>query len=232
MPTRRRQTRPHLSREAIIRTALAIGDREGAEATSLRRIATELGVTPMALYRYVESKEALQDALLDLAYGEVDLPDPQTHDWWEGLATIAHSLRRVLIAHPAAAAITATRPGAGPNALGIVERILALLIRAGFDTETAVRLQTTFIRFIVALIAIEAGLLPELSQEGRRQRALRVRFELESLSPEEYPNLIAAVPYIATPYEPEHTFNQALELLKAGIASQLPRRRRTQRPKR
>lgn len=228
----RRPTRPRLSREAIIRTALAIGDREGAEATSLRRIATELGVTPMALYRYVESKEALQDALLDLAYGEVELPDPQTDGWWEGLATIAHSARSVLIAHPAAAAIAATRPGAGPNTLRIVERILALLIRAGFETETAVRVQTTFTRFIVALIAFEAGLLPELSQEDRRQTALRVRFELESLSPEEYPNLIAGAPYIATPFEPEGTFNQALELLKAGIASQLPRPHRTQRQKR
>jgi len=228
----RRQTRPRLRREAVIRTALAISDREGAQAITLRRIATELGVTPMALYRYVESKEALQDALLDLAYGEVELSDPQTRDWWDGLATIAHSVRCVLITHPAAAAIAATRPGAGPNALRIVERILALLMRAGLDTETAVQIQLAFTRSIVALAALEAGLLPEPSQEIRRQTALRTRFELESLPPEEYPNLIEAAPYIATPFEPERTFNQALELLKAGIASQLPRRRQTQHHKR
>jgi AcrR family transcriptional regulator len=221
-----------LSREVIVRTALAISDREGAEAVSLRRIAAELGVTPMALYRYVESKEDLLDGLVDLVYGEVELPDPRTHDWWEGLTRIAHSARRVLVAHPAVAAIAATRPAAGPNALRIVERILALLVRTGFDMETAVRIQTTFTRFIVALIALEAGLLPELSEEDRRQTALRLRFELESLSPDEYPNLIAAAPYIATPFEPGRTFDQALELLNGGIASQLPNGRRGQRPKR
>lgn len=124
----------------------------------------------MALYRYVESKEALQDALLDPAYEEVELPDSGTGDWWEGLATIARSVRRVLVAHPAAATVAATRPGAGPNALRIVECILALLIRAGFDTETAVQIQTTFARSIVALAAFEAGLLPEPSAEDRRER--------------------------------------------------------------
>jgi AcrR family transcriptional regulator len=218
----RRPIRPRLSRDAVIEAALAIGDREGADAISLRRVAGNLGVTPMALYRYVESREALQDALLDFAYGEVELPDPTTGDWWEGLATIARAVRRVLIAHPAVAAIAATRPGAGPHALRIVECVLALLERRGFDTATAVRLETTFIRFVVALAALEAGLLPEPTMQERRRRALRVRFELESLPPDEYPHLIAAAPFIARPFEPERTFDQALELLRAGLASQLP----------
>jgi TetR/AcrR family transcriptional regulator, tetracycline repressor protein len=222
-----RQARPRLHRDAVLRAALALGDREGAGAISLRRVAAELGVTPMALYRYVESKEALQDALLDLAYGEVELSDSRAQEWWDGLAAIAHAVRRVLIAHPAAAAIATTRPGAGPNAMRIVERVLELLIGAGLETQAAVEVQTAFIRFVVAMAALEAGLLPEPSAEERRQRALRARFELESLPPDEYPNLIAAAPHIATPFEPERTFDQALGLLKAGIASRLPRRPRT-----
>jgi hypothetical protein len=59
-----------------------------------------------------------------------------------------------------------------------------------------------------------------------------VRFELESLPPGEYPNLIAAAPYLATPFEPERTFDESLELLRAGVASRLPRDPRSRGPRR
>lgn len=221
----KRGTRPGLTREAILATALAIGDDDGVDAISLRRVAHQLGVTAMALYRHLESKEALLDGLLDLAYGEIDLPDPDTVDWWEGLAGIAQSMRRVMLAHPAAAAIAAARPSRGPNTLRIVECILGLLRRAGFDTAAAVEIQTTFTRFVVAVVALEASLMPEPTPEKRQETARRVRSELESLPPDEFPNLIAAGPYIA-PYEPGRTFIQALELLKAGIQFQRPLRHR------
>lgn len=219
----RARTRPGLTREAILATALAIGDAEGVDAISLRRVAHQLGVTPMALYRHVESKELLFDGLLDLAYGEIGLPDPDTVDWWEGLAVIAQSTRRVMVAHPAAAAIAAARPSRGPNTLRIVECILGLLMRAGFDAATAMEIQTTFIRFVVAVVALEVSLMPEPTPEKRQETARRVRSELESLPPDEYPNLIAAAPYIA-PHDPERTFTQALELLRAGIEFQRPPR--------
>src|SRR4051812_38199622 len=103
------RTHGALTREAVLRRALAIGDDEGLEAISLRRVASALGVTPMALYRYVESKDALLDAVLDLVYGEIELPDPEAVDWWDGLAAIAHSARRALIAHPVAAAVVERR---------------------------------------------------------------------------------------------------------------------------
>ena len=215
------QSRSPLDRETVLRTGLAIGDNEGLGAVSLRRSASELGVTPMALYRYVDNKDALLDGLLDLAYGEVELPDPDTTDWWEGLVSIANSARRVLTSHPAAAALVVSRPEAGPHALRIIECILALLRRAGFDSEDAVQVQTTFTRFVLALISFETSLLPALSEDQREQKARRTRFEIESLPAAQYPNLIEAAPYIATPYDPDRSFAQALELLKAGIEAQL-----------
>jgi TetR/AcrR family transcriptional regulator, tetracycline repressor protein len=215
------ESRSPLDRDIVLRTGLAIGDSEGLEAVSLRRSANELGVTPMALYRYVENKDALLDGLLDLAYGEVELPDPATTDWWEGLVSIANSARRVMAAHPAAAALVVSKPEAGPNAVRIIECILALLRRAGFGVEEAVQVQNTFTRFVLALISFETSLLPELNEEEREQKARRTRFEIESLPPAEYPNLIEAAPYVATPYDPDRNFSQALELLKAGIEAEL-----------
>jgi hypothetical protein len=94
-------------------------------------------------------------------------------------------------------------------------------VSAGFDAEDAVQVQTSFTRFVLALISFETSQLPALSEEQREQKARRTRFEIESLPPAKHPNLIEAAPYIATPYDPDRNFAQALELLKAGIESQL-----------
>jgi AcrR family transcriptional regulator len=211
-----------LAREAVVAAGLAIGDAEGLDAVSLRRIAAELGVTPMALYRYVASKEQLLDEMLDAVWGEVELPGPAARDWWEGLATLARSTRAAFLAHPAAAAIAARRAGGGKNVLRVVEVILARLDRAGFDPQRAARIYLPFARSLLALIVFEASLLPELSDEERRQAAVRARSDLESLPADAYPRLVAAAPHLATPYEPERVFEEGLELLRAGIEAQLP----------
>jgi AcrR family transcriptional regulator len=214
-------SRPVLTRDVVVRTAIAVGDADGVEAVSIRRVASELGVTPMALYRYVESKDELLIAVADLAYGEVELPDPAAVGWWEGIASVAYSFRRVFLSHPAAAAIVTSRSAEGPNAMRILECILALLRKAGFGIEEAVQIQTALVRFIISLVAFEVSLLPELSEDEREQKARRLRFELESLPQAAHPNLIAAAPYLTAPHDPERTFEQALDLLKAGIESRL-----------
>jgi len=223
MADRKTQTRPALTREAIVETALAVGDRDGIDAISLRGIANELGVTPMALYRYVESKELLLEAVAELTYSEVELPDPAQSDWWAGISSIAHSFRRVLLSHPATAAIITTRSAEGPSALRILECILALLRKAGFELGDAVRVQGALVRFLISLVSFEASLLPELGEEERVQKARRTRFELESLPSAEFANLIEAAPFLATPFEPEATFEFALTLLRGGIEAQLAR---------
>jgi len=214
--------REPLTRDAVVAAGLAIGDAEGLDAVSLRRIAGELGVTPMALYRYVENKDELLDEMLDAVWGQVEIPNPAAGDWWDGLARLAGSTRATFLSHPAAAAIAATHPGGGRNIVRVVEAILALLERAGLDTEQAARIYLPFARSLLALIVFEASLLPELSEEERRQHALRTRFELESLPADDFPHVIAAAPHIATPYEPERVFEEGLQLLRAGIEAQLP----------
>lgn len=215
-----------LTRESVISQGLAIGDVEGLEAVSLRRIAAELGVTPMALYRYVRNKEDLLDEMLEAVWAEVELPDPNTGDWWDSLAELARSVRQTFLSHPAAAAIAATRPAGGGNIVRIIEAILALLARADFNTQDAVRVYLPFARALLALIVFEASLLPELSEHERRQRALRTRFELESLPAADFPHVIEAAPQLATPYDPERVFEQGLDFLRAGIEAHRPKRAR------
>src|SRR5919206_4716295 len=90
-----------LSREKVLAAALAVADTEGLEAVSFRRLASDLGVTPMALYRYVDNKEALLDGIGDLVLSELELPEPPTGGWRDQLRAAAWSFRAVLIAHPA-----------------------------------------------------------------------------------------------------------------------------------
>lgn len=150
-----------LDLEAIVETAVGIADDRGLDAVSLRRVADRLGVTPMALYHYVHSKEDLLDAVAERLYGELDLPDG-TGGWWDGLVRLAHSTRRVLLAHPWAAPLFA-RPLAGPNAHELDEALQRELRRAGFTAAEARELHDQLSNMVFALVA------PEL--HGKRNRA-------------------------------------------------------------
>lgn len=149
-----------LDLDAVVDTAAAVADDRGLEAVSLRRVADRLGVTPMALYRYVHSKEDLLDALAERLYGELDLPNG-TGSWWDGLVRLAHSTRRLLLAHPWAAPLFA-RPLAGPNAHRLDDALQRELRRAGFTAAEARELHDQLSNMVFALVA------PEL--HGRRNR--------------------------------------------------------------
>ena len=119
-----------------------------------------------------------------------------------------------------------TRPEGARNIIRIIEAILALLERAGFNPEQAARIYLPFARSLLALIVFEATFLPELTKRERRQRAQKTSIALESLPPDEYPHVIRAASHLATPHEPKQVFQQGLDLLRAGIESQRPKPRR------
>jgi AcrR family transcriptional regulator len=150
-----------LDLEAVVDTALGIADDRGLDAVSLRRIAERLGVTPMALYRYVQGKDDLLDALAERLYAELDLPDG-SGGWWDGLQRLAHSTRRVLLAHPWAAPLFA-RPLAGRHARALDDALQRELRRAGFTPSEARELHDQLSNMVFALVA------PEL--HGKRNRA-------------------------------------------------------------
>src|SRR4051794_24426918 len=75
-----RDPQPALSREQIVRAAIAIADADGVQALTMRRLATDLGTAAMSLYRHVFNKEDLLDLMLDRAFGEIALP-AHSGDW-------------------------------------------------------------------------------------------------------------------------------------------------------
>src|SRR4051812_39413038 len=87
--------RERLSRERVLRAAMAHADEGGIEGLTMRRLAEELGAAPMALYRHVANKDDLVDGLIDIVFGEVVLP-PADGDWKAAMRTRGLSLRDAL----------------------------------------------------------------------------------------------------------------------------------------
>jgi len=154
-----------LDRDSVLRAGLALADEAGLGAVTLRGLAGRLGVTPMALYRHVAGKEDLLDGMADLLYAELAIPEPGG-DWWDELAALARSSRRVLLAHPAAAPLF-SRPLSGPNSVRLGDALLGTLRRAGFYPAEAEELHDQLSNMVFALVA------PELHAGSRRGRRAR-----------------------------------------------------------
>lgn len=218
----RRQRGAGLDRGKVLSAALEIADAEGLDALSFRRLAAHFGVTPMALYRYVENKDALLDGIGDLVLGELQVPDPSgLGDWREDLRAVARSFRALLLEHPAAAPIFYSRPLFTPAALRTVEAMLGLLARAGFSPDEAVLRYQQVVRFLLSLVMLETSADPDVAVTDRDELERVKRLTFETLPRDRYPNLVAAAAYLATSPDPAQSFESGLELIVAGLERSL-----------
>lgn len=133
-PTTR--TRVPLTRERVLRAAVAIADAEGLAALSMRRLGREVGVEAMSLYNHVASKDDLLGGVADLVAAEFEVPESGS-EWREGLRRSAHSTHEVLLRHPWAAALLESRPDPGPDRLRYLNAVLGTMRRNGFPVEVA-----------------------------------------------------------------------------------------------
>jgi AcrR family transcriptional regulator len=136
-----------LSRDEIVRTAVALADAEGAESVNMRRIAKQLGVGTMSLYWHVASKEHLLDLMLDAVEGEVEIAEP-SGIWKDDLAQIARQERASLLRHRWMVDVMGGGPPPGPNMLLHLERLLASLDGLDIDTRTALQIVMTVITYV------------------------------------------------------------------------------------
>lgn len=167
-------TRPRgsLSREEIIKEALALLEQQGPGALSMRRLADRLGVAPNALYTHVRGKADLIDGLIDQVYAGLTLqPDP-TGDWTQQLATLSQEIREHLLTHPAVVPYALQRPGLGPHGLRLGEAIYNVLRPAGFSDQAVVGTVYALLTYILGFVALEvprAGTDPQTSDEFVRR---------------------------------------------------------------
>jgi DNA-binding transcriptional regulator YhcF (GntR family) len=143
------RTPGELDRAAIIRAAIRIADREGFDALSMRRVASELGSGAMSLYRHVPGREELELLMRDAVFGERPLPAVKPEGWRSQLELSSRSLWTLYRRHPWLARTTSlTRPYAGPNQLPFSEWNLAALSGIGLDDRDIFRIHLSLFGFV------------------------------------------------------------------------------------
>lgn len=145
-----------VSREQIVADALSLLSASGIEGLSMRAVAARLGVTPMALYRHVRDKEDLEDAILDLVLGQLEIP-PRTVSWPDRLRALAHSGRRLINDNPAVANLIFTRVSRYSRAVSFVDAIYLAILDAGVPVEQVARLERMTTTFTLGYAASEAS---------------------------------------------------------------------------
>ena len=128
------KTRVPLSRERILGTAVAFADREGVDSLSMRRLAQELDVVPMALYKHLANKEQMLDGMLDVVVGEID-PARTDTDWKTAVRDRILSARRALLRHPWASRVMESRTQPTPVVMAYMDSMIAMFIAGGFSID-------------------------------------------------------------------------------------------------
>ncbi|MFE4194275.1 TetR/AcrR family transcriptional regulator C-terminal domain-containing protein [Paenarthrobacter sp. NPDC056912] len=123
-----------LNRGRVLDAAVTLADEVGIEALSMRRLAQELGVVPMALYKHVANKEELLDGMVDTLVSEIDPPAADA-PWKTAVRLRVLSARRALLRHPWARPVIETRTTATPAVLGYMDAFVGMFLAGGLSVD-------------------------------------------------------------------------------------------------
>jgi AcrR family transcriptional regulator len=157
--------RTPLTSERVLQAAVALADREGVGSLSMRRLARELGVEAMSLYHHVPGKQALLDGMVDLVFGEIELPAADG-DWKAAMRRRAVSAREVLARHPWAIALMESRHTPGPANLRHHDAVLGCPRQAGFPVALTAHAYSILDAYIYGFALQEAS-LPSIPRRRR-----------------------------------------------------------------
>lgn len=164
-PRQARAFKQPLGRMHVLRAAIAIADAEGLDAVSMRRLAVDLGVGPMSLYRHVANKDDLVTQMVDEVFGVSELADPGPPGWRAKLELVAHQQWELCRRHLwLPRAVSFTRPALVPNMMAHTEWILRALDGLGLPMTTRLREALT-LHGLVATVALSMAAEVESEQE-------------------------------------------------------------------
>lgn len=156
--------RPAPSVGDVVRAAMTVADAEGLGGLSMRRIATDLGIPTMSLYRHVRGREELLTRMLDAVYASAPLPDPLPDGWRARAEVCARTMWGAFQRHPwAAHVMSMTRPQIVPRGVPHTEALLAAfdaISGQAFDIDTRMHLTVSVFQFVRGVgVSIEPALL-------------------------------------------------------------------------
>ena len=192
-PTRRRTP---LSRERVLRAAIALADERGAQELTMRKLAKELGVEAMSLYNHVANKDDLLDGMIDIVFGEIEAP-LAGGDWKAELCKRAVSTRAALNRHRWAIGQMEGRTDHGPNNLRIHDAVLGCLRAAGFSIEMTVHAMSVQDAYIYGFALQQSDMSSETPDDFAAEAQRQMRDYAAALA--DYPHLVEVVGgYVAT----------------------------------
>ncbi len=202
-----------MSRDRVLRAALALADRDGIESLTMRRLASELDVEAMTLYYYLPRKRDILDGIFDIVMGEIGIPSSDV-DWKPALRRSAISAHDVLLRHPWAAGLVWTA-GPGPARLRYMDALLGRLREAGFSADATHHAYHVLDSHVVGFTLWEAGYAAVANDMDDVLPSL-----VSQLSRDAYPYLIEHIEYHLAPTptdEGEGSFEFGLDLILDGL---------------
>jgi AcrR family transcriptional regulator len=208
------EVRLPLSRERVLRAAVAFADEKGIGSLSMRRLGEVLGVEAMSLYNHVANKSELLDGMVDVVFGEIDLPGGE-HDWRSAMRQRATSARTVLSRHRWAIGLMESRTTPGPATLRHHDAVIASLRGGGFSVEMAAHAFSVLDSYIYGFALQEANLPFDTGEEtAELAQAILAQFPAD-----EYPHLTElTVEHVLQPgYDYGNEYAFGLDLILDGL---------------
>lgn len=203
-----------LSRQRALLAAIAIADTEGIDALTMRRLAQDLGVEAMSLYHHVANKHDILDGMVDMVFGEIELPSDGT-DWKMAMRQRATSLRAALTRHPWAISIMESRTSPGPATLRHHDTVIGCCRTAGFSIEMTAHAFSLIDSYIYGFVLQQVNLPFDETDD----LAELVESMMPDLASDSYPHLTElTTEYILRPgYDYGNEFDYGLGLILDGL---------------
>jgi AcrR family transcriptional regulator len=222
-PQPTRGPKPALSVQRIAQAALQVADADGLAAVSMQRVAGELGVTKMALYRYVPGKAELVALMVDTAAGPPPELDREADGWRAQLGHWARRLHELLQRHPWLLDATIGPRIMGPNELGWLEQAVAALDGTGLDGGEQMDAVVVILGH-VRTIAQQSRTPTGTSQDHPEQQLESVIAALLATHGDRYPAVTAALASPRSHSSPDQALDFGLERIFDGLGVLIGRR--------
>mgnify|MGYP001206393666 CR=1 FL=1 len=196
-----------LTDDQLVAAALAVVDRDGLPALTMRAVARELGVATMGLYRYVSDRQALEVLVVDHVFRSVDLDLPEG-TWQDRIRVLLDRIRVAVARHPGVVPLVLRHRQAAPSSLRLIETTLSVLTEGGLSGVERVIAQRTLIGHLLGFLQSEH--FAALSGPGT--------IVLSELPEDEYP-LLARTARDARSVPPDEEFRRGLDVVLRGLTA-------------
>ena len=212
------QGRIRLSRARVLGAAMSLADAGGINSLTMRKLGQELGVEAMSLYKHVANKDDLLDGMIDLVFGEIELPSTQD-SWRSAMRRRAVAVRAVLSQHRWAIGLMESRTSPGPATLRHHDAVIGCLRDAGFPIELVAHAYSALDSYVYGFALQERGLPFDNPEES----SALARNLLAQFPADEYPHLAELTfEHILQPgYDYSSEFQFGLDLILDGLDAAL-----------